>query len=679
MRNKLLSFILFCGLSSVGIQGYADDLDDFDLDFIESDISVNQITKNNDAKVSEISQETSSAEPAMATNKAPDEIKVEAEQNKVQPAKSNGDDEKPKEVFLPDEVAAQLPEIPAKPVAPNGNLLTKVRRGEKISNDDVEFWVYNTPDLNTCYENGQTMLLYLIKKYTNATAVQMLVDNGADLQTHCSPRYEALFVAAKYNPSAAVIETLINGGANVVERDFEKNTALIVAAAFNPAVKVINVLMDYGLKTDTVNQYGYDALRLAVYENGRLPIIQSLIDNGADVNAVDNLGRTALMAAAVRGREDVMKYLISRGADYKARDKNGLSVLDYFNQRSYLELPDFIKADENTSPSKRLFDEFAFITKMHLFYGDELRRALSADDADNAVINALEHLAAVNGVDENGCSMLINAVQQNAKISVLEKLVAAKADVNARCVHERNALMFLAMQKPATTEQLQQQIEVTQFLIKQGIDVNGVDDFGNSALVYAVGNQADNAFILSLIQAGADVNLANQALETPLWIAVRQQRAPEILQLLLENGADPNAKDLRGESPLWYLLHNKNETNAEIVKILIEGGADVNAPSQSGDFALWYALHNRLAPVIVEKIIAYQNSLDIRDENGDTPLLFAVKNEYPASVVKLLLAKGANPDLADKNGFTMTDILQGSQFFNETMQKVNRDRVLGAW
>ena len=56
--------------------------------------------------------------------------------------------------------------------------------------------------------------------------------------------------------------------------------------------------------------------------------IQLLIDRGADVNAQAKDGRTALHGAALQGYDDVIKFLVSKGADLQAKDNKGFSVLD---------------------------------------------------------------------------------------------------------------------------------------------------------------------------------------------------------------------------------------------------------------------------------------------------------------------------------------------------------------
>jgi ankyrin repeat protein len=56
--------------------------------------------------------------------------------------------------------------------------------------------------------------------------------------------------------------------------------------------------------------------------------IQELLAGGANVDAADHHGRTALHGAAAWGWTEVVKFLIERGADPAARDRDGMSALD---------------------------------------------------------------------------------------------------------------------------------------------------------------------------------------------------------------------------------------------------------------------------------------------------------------------------------------------------------------
>jgi len=68
-------------------------------------------------------------------------------------------------------------------------------------------------------------------------------------------------------------------------------------------------------------------------------------DLHADVNARDHEGNTALHDAAARGDNEMIQYLVSRGADVKAVNRAGQTTVDMANgpvQRTQ-PYPDTIK------------------------------------------------------------------------------------------------------------------------------------------------------------------------------------------------------------------------------------------------------------------------------------------------------------------------------------------------
>jgi ankyrin repeat protein len=65
---------------------------------------------------------------------------------------------------------------------------------------------------------------------------------------------------------------------------------------------------------------------------GWMPSVKFLVEElGADVNARDYNGFTPLHHAAARGDNEMIRYLVSRGADVKAVARNGMTTADMAN------------------------------------------------------------------------------------------------------------------------------------------------------------------------------------------------------------------------------------------------------------------------------------------------------------------------------------------------------------
>ena len=125
-------------------------------------------------------------------------------------------------------------------------------------------------------------------------------------------------------------------------------------------------------------------------------------------------------------------------------------------------------------------------------------------------------------------------------------------------------------------------------LLQQGVDVNAVNDRGETALIHASENGYES-LVRVLLKHGADVNTVDKGGWTALLFASSYGHKG-VVRVLLEHGANVNAVDKDGRSALMRASLRGGHEN--IVRVLLEYGADVNAVNSFGSTALIRASFN---------------------------------------------------------------------------------------
>ena len=210
-------------------------------------------------------------------------------------------------------------------------------------------------------------------------------------------------------------------------------------------------------------------------------VVRLLIEKGADVNACDADGNYALHHALENGHEQVARLLIEKGADVTACDANGNPALHY-----------------------------------------------ASNNGDEQVVRLLiEKEADVNACDAYTERSALHFASRNGHKQVVRLLVEQGANVNIRDATYKNPALHYASNNGHE--------QVVRLLIEKGADVNACDADGNYALHYASKNGHTH-----------------------------------VVRLLIEKGADIDA--YRKRSALQYALENGHE---QVVRLLIEKGASV--------------------------------------------------------------------------------------------------------
>jgi ankyrin repeat protein len=93
---------------------------------------------------------------------------------------------------------------------------------------------------------------------------------------------------------------------------------------------LIELFLKIGININSIDIDGNTPLHIAVSGNGgSVTAVSTLLSYGADPNIANNEGATPLMLASFDAEFECIQVLLSSGANYKIKDKQELSALDY--------------------------------------------------------------------------------------------------------------------------------------------------------------------------------------------------------------------------------------------------------------------------------------------------------------------------------------------------------------
>ena len=216
-------------------------------------------------------------------------------------------------------------------------------------------------DVNQATEYGWTPLLTAVNN-RNYRLAQLLIDRGADVNKPNKGGWTPLYLAVDNrnieggdypvpkpdidhlevinsllakgaNPNAKVKDNTLTRTIFTMQWFFEDGATPFIRASQSSDVVLMKLLLDKGADVKAVTANGDSALTAAAgigwvdgvtYERSpaeNLEAVKLLLDLGVDPNHANNEGRTALMGAALKGRPDVIRLLVERGAKLETRDK----------------------------------------------------------------------------------------------------------------------------------------------------------------------------------------------------------------------------------------------------------------------------------------------------------------------------------------------------------------------
>ena len=396
--------------------------------------------------------------------------------------------------------------------------------------------------------------------------------------------------------------------------------------------------VDVSIREDST--FSFSSGLLTAAENDINKAVQFLVDTGVNIDVVDSNGRTALMLASKTGHEDIVKTLLSagangsqdghswvgqillkKGADPNIWNKDGATALMYASHNDHSEVVEILLKG-GADPNIQKKDEATALMYASQNGHFEVVQILLKGGADP------------NSRTENGATSLMVA-SENGHFEAVQILLEGGADPNIKKKDGATSLMYASQNGHS---------EVVQILLKGGADPNSQTGNGVTSLMVASEN-GHSKVVQILLKGGADPNIQEEDGWNALMFASDNSHS-EVVQILLEGGAEPNIQE-DGWNALMFASENGH---FEVVQILLKGGADPNSQTENGETSLMVASENGHSEV-VQILLNGGADPNIQEEDGWNALMFASKNGH-FKVVQILLKGGTDPNCQMADGWT---------------------------
>ena len=373
----------------------------------------------------------------------------------------------------------------------------------------------------------------------------------------------------------------------------------------------------------TGNQSDFLKIVVAAAGRGELDTVHQLLDdNPAWIHTVGSHGRTMLWEAAYRGKLEMVRFLLERGAD--------INLPGCYHIQHRLEITPYCVAryQRRARVADYLLQQGATIDIHTAAYLSDYDAVHAHLDSDPSVINK-GYLQAV----------MLPAGQPHS----FEHREAAWATPLCYAIVGRNP-------------------RIVELLISRGAII---EPYSERFLDYAVSMDL-LAITMLLLNNGADPNKAPRVLDDGF----------EMSRLLKSYGVPPkdiNAQNDMGWPPLVYACRGDNGEHPSAVLRLLYLGADINVRNYKGKTALHCAAKAGFLSVI-DLLIEKGATIDAPDNNGETALFEAIRStikdgEKQRAAIEALLVKGADPNLKNGKGLTPLQVA-------ERMRRADAGRIV---
>jgi ankyrin repeat protein len=441
-------------------------------------------------------------------------------------------------------------------VGPNGKLVDAVRTGNRTAAIAL---LQQKVNVNAAEADGTTALAWATRQ-DDADLVERLIRAGADVKA--GNRYSVTPLSlACINGNAAIIEKLLKAGADANETGAQDETPLMTVARTG-SIPAAKVLLAHGARIDARESWhGETALMWAAAQ--RHPdMMKALIEAGADVNAMSTVvkwdrqttaeprekwlppgGFTPMMFAAREGCAECVKVLIEAKADMNQADPDSITPMVNAIINGHYDVG-MVLLERGADPN--LFDKTG-------------RAALYAAVDDHTMPASNRPSPDESHNDATSLDLIKSLLAHNASVNMQLK---TQAPYRTK-VDRGNDTMLTTGTTPMIRAAKAGDAEVMSLLLAKGADAKLATRSGINPLMAAAGlgtkeedaagrKKTEKEAIDSIeicLKAGVDINGADSAGDTALHGAA-QKGWDQVVQYLADHGAKLEVKDQKGFTPV---------------------------------------------------------------------------------------------------------------------------------
>ena len=431
--------------------------------------------------------------------------------------------------------------------------------------------------------------------------LQYLADHGAALTLSAAIRMD----------DTATIKSILEDDPQLLSKDLcNRMTPLLFSCSYGTD-RTSRLLLDMS-GGDMSAPEKLVPLLTAAATTGNTGVAQMLVGLGVPV---DNGGETSNspLGRAIRFRNmDMVKYLVSEGANVnQGGDGRGKTCLHLAAEGSLMQAVELLLANGADINAESAEDGTPLMTALRYGRPDaarEIARRTEPGDLLTAVV-------------------LGDIVSVRTKLREDPKLAAAEF---ARGITPLHAAMIV------------QEEAIAELLIDKGADVDAVDAWKRTPLLYAIRSH-DLDLVKLLIKAGADPEKARDSENTRMLLPLEHAAGvgdAGIVSYLVKSGASVNTEGLNNDLPIAAAFMSWDR---EMAKLLASLGIDPDYLGKHGSTPLGRAIFYRFpetAAILVEK----GGDPTLGKVNAKSPIEMAVSRGY-LELVDLMLKK--NRQLAE--------------------------------